>query len=167
MEKQPATGLSKLLENQLADMYYAEKQLVELLGRLARTAKNGELKEAFAKHREETKGHVERLERVFKILGRPPNGRKCPAIDGIIQEGMDVMNEHCDDLALDFALVAAGQKAELYEIATYGSMCEWAKELGLTTVQDLLHETLEEEKATDERLIIIAESVLHIESGIV
>jgi ferritin-like metal-binding protein YciE len=157
------TGLRKLLEDQVADMYYAEKQLVKTLGTLARTAGNGRLKEAFAGHLEETKGHVERLERVFNYLGRVPMAKKCPAIDGIIEEGSEIMKDLSDDPPLDAGLIAAGQKAEHYEIATYGFMCEWAKELGLTAVEDLLHETLEEEKAADEKLTGIAESVVNME----
>ena len=165
MEKQAATGMSKLLENQLADMYYAEEQLVDMLQKLAAAAKNVELKEALAKHIEETKDQKERLELAFKIMGRKPHGKKCPAMDGIIQEGLEIIDQFRDDTALDIALVAAGQKAQLYGIATYGSMCEWAKELGLTTVQDLLHETLEEEKAIWEKLTTIAGSLMSMESG--
>lgn len=157
------TGLRKLLEDQVADMYYAEKQLVKVLVTLATKAENGQLKDAFAGHLEETKGHVERLERVFKFLGKVPKAKKCPAIDGIIEEGSEIMKDFSDDPALDAGLVAAGQKAEHYEIATYGFMCEWAKELGLTAVEDLLHETLEEEKAADEKLTAIAESVVNME----
>ncbi len=166
MEKQTATGLSKLLENQLADMYYAGEQLVDFLRKLDTAAKNVKLKEALAKHREETKGQVERLQRAFKIMGRKLHGKKCPAMDGIIQEGLEIMEQFRDDPALDLALVAAGQKAQLYGIATYGSMCEWANELGHTTVQDLLHETLEEEKANWEKLTTIAGNLMNKENEI-
>lgn len=163
METPPATGLRKMLEDQVADMYYAEKQLVDVLGKLSRAAKNGELKDAFVSHLQETKGHVERLEKVFVILGKTPDAKTCPGIDGIIEEGVGIMNAYKDDPALDAGLVSAGQKTEHYEIATYGFMCELARELGLTAAQDLLHNTLEEERAADEKLTGIARSVMNLE----
>ncbi len=112
------TGLRKLLEDQVASMYFAEKQLVKALGNLAIKAGNGELQDAFAGHLEETKGHVKRLERVFKYLNKIPQEKQCPAINGIIAEGSDMMEEFSTDPALDAGLIAAAQKAEHYEIAT-------------------------------------------------
>lgn len=164
MKEDNATGLRKLLEEQVEDMYYAEKQLVKALSKLSLAATNGELKDAFAWHLEETKGHVERLEQVFAILGKTPQVKKCPAIDGIILEGSEIMERYKDDPALDAGLVAAGRKAEHYEIATYGFMCEWAKELGLTAAEDLLHQTLEEEKSADETLTSIAINSVNVVS---
>lgn len=118
----------------------------------------------FEDHTEETKGQVRRLERVFELLEGQAEGKKCPAIDGIIEEGDELMKDFSDSAALDAGLVAAGQKAEHYEIATYGSMCEWAKELGLGQVQDLLHENLEEEMAADENLTAVAERTVNMEA---
>lgn len=163
MKKEDGTSLHTLLETQVAAMYYAEKQLVQALGALAKNADNGQLKEAFAMHLDETKGHVERLETVFKYLGKIPYPKACPGIDGIIEEGAMTMGEFSGDAALDASLIAAGQKAQHYEIATYGSMCGWAKELGLTAVEDLLHQTLEEERSADEKLSALAESIVNTE----
>ncbi len=163
-KREEPTGLRKLLEDQLADIYYAEKQLVKALPKMAKAANNEELREAFQSHLEETNGQVQRLEQVFEALGIPAKGKKCPAIDGILEEGKELMEEYADDPALDAALVDAGQKAEHYEIATYGSMCAWAEQLGLDEVRDLLNETLEQEKGADEKLTEIAETVVNIEA---
>lgn len=159
--KDRSTGLRKLLEEQVADIYYAEQQLVKTLPKLAEKSRNKELRQAFESHLTETKNHVQRLEKVFQLLGKDAKGEKCPAIDGILKEGKELMDDFGDSPALDAALVAAGQKAEHYEIATYGFMCEWAKELGLSEVQDLLHQTLEEEIGADEKLTSIAESAVN------
>jgi len=163
-KNQESTGLLKLLEDQVADIYYAEKQLLKALPKMAKAASNDELRTAFTDHAEETKGQLERLEQVFEALGKPAKGKKCPAIDGILEEGNEIMDEFADDAALDAGLVAAGQKAEHYEIASYGSMCAWAEQLGLDEVAALLNETLEEEKGADEKLTEIAESVVNIEA---
>ena len=163
-KKAPSTGLQKLLEDQLADIYYAEKQLLKALPKMAKMATNDELREAFTNHAEETKGQVERLEQAFAAMDLPAKGKRCPAIDGILEEGTEIMDEFADDAALDAGLVAAAQKAEHYEIASYGSMCAWAEQLGLEEVAALLNETLEEEKGADQILSEIAETVVNIEA---
>ena len=162
--KAASTGLQKLLEDQLADIYYAEKQLLRALPKMAKAASNDELRTAFKDHAEETQEQVERLEQIFAAMELPVKGKKCPAIDGILEEGKEIMEEFSDDAALDAGLVAAAQKAEHYEIASYGSMCAWAEQLGLEEVAALLNETLEEEKSADEKLTGIAESVVNIEA---
>lgn len=158
-KKAASTGLRKLMEDQLADIYYAEKQVLKALPKMAKNATNDELRAAFTDHAEETKTQIERLEQMFEAMGLPAKGKKCPAIDGILEEGKEIMEEFSDDPALDAGLVSAAQKVEHYEIASYGSMVAWAEQLGLDDVLDLLNETLEEEKAADEKLSGIAESV--------
>jgi len=159
-----STGLMKLLEDQLADLYYVEKQLVKALPRMAKKANNEELRSAFEAHLEETQGHVNRLEQAFEHLGRPAKAKKCPAIDGILEEGKEIMEEFADDDALDAGMVAAAQKVEHYEITSYGSMKAWAEQLGLDGIVSLIEETLEEEKAADEKLTSIGETVVNIEA---
>jgi len=158
-KKETSTGLRKLLEDQLADTYYAEKQLVKAMPKMAKAATNDELREAFEGHLEETLVQVRRLEEVFGLMEMPVKGKKCPAIDGILEEGKEIMEEFADDAALDAGLVSAGQKAEHYEITCYGCMVAWAEQLGLEDVAGLLNETLEEEKGADEKLSTIAETV--------
>lgn len=142
----------------MADMYYAEKQLVKTLPKLAEKAKNSELSMAFKDHLEETRNHVARLEQAMEMLNMPVKGEKCPAMDGIIKEGSEIMDDFSDDPALDAGLVAAGQKAEHYEIATYGYLCEWASVLGFDKVRALLHQNLEEEKAANDKLTRLAKN---------
>lgn len=158
-KKEQSVGLRKLLEDQLADSYYAEKQLLKALPKMAKTATNDELREAFTSHLEETKEQVSRLEQVFQLMDMPAKGKVCPAIDGILEEGKEIMEEFADDTALDAGLVSAGQKAEHYEISCYGCMVAWADQLGLDDVSDLLKQTLEEEKGADEKLSTISEAV--------
>lgn len=158
-EKEESTGLRKLLEDQLQDVYYVENQLMKTLPKMAKVATNEDLRAAFEEHLEETKGQVERLERVFDELGSSATGKKCPAIDGILEEGNAIMDEFSDDPALDAGLIDAAQKVEHYEIATYGSLCAWAEQLGMDTVKDLLGENLEEEKAADRSLSEISKKV--------
>ena len=164
-KKETTTGLRKLLEDQLADSYYAEKQLVKAMPKMAKAANNDELREAFEAHREETIGQVKRLEEIFGLMDLPVKGKKCPAIDGILEEGKEIMEEFADDAALDAGLVSAGQKAEHYEISCYGCMAAWAEQLGLEDVAALLNETLEEEKGADEKLSTIAETVNEAAEG--
>lgn len=157
--KEKAVGLRKLLEDQLADSYYAEKQLVKALPKMAKAATNGDLRNAFTTHLEETKEQVKRLEQVFELMDMPAKGKVCPAIDGILEEGKEIMDEFSDDPALDAGLVSAAQKAEHYEISCYGCMSAWAEQLGLEDVVALLNETLEEEKGADEKLSDISGTV--------
>ncbi len=163
--KQGTKGLRKLLEDQLADMYYAEKQLVKTLPKMAKAATNKSLAAAFEGHLKETEGQVRRLEQVFENMNMPTKGKTCPAILGILQEGSELMDEFAGDEALDAALVAAAQKVEHYEIASYGSMCAWAEQLGLDKVVGLLKETLEEEHGADDKLTELAEQAINMEAA--
>jgi ferritin-like metal-binding protein YciE len=150
-------SMDELFHALLQDVYYAEKQLLKALPKLAKKSANEQLSEAFATHRDETEEHVERLEKVFEAIGKKPRGKKCDAILGIIAEGDEVMQEVEDEAVRDAGLVAAGQAAEHYEIARYGSLCAWAKLLGYGDAVELLEQTLDEEKHADEVLTSLAE----------
>jgi ferritin-like metal-binding protein YciE len=128
---------------------------------VAQAARSEELKGAFGVHVDETKKQVERLKQIFKLLGEKPEGAKCPAIEGIIQEGDEVMEEFSDGDALDAGLIASAQAVEHYEIGRYGAMLAWAKQLGLGEVEELLKETLVEEENTDEILSELAEDMIN------
>jgi ferritin-like metal-binding protein YciE len=158
------TGLQKLFEHQLADLYYVEQQLVKQLPRMAETAQNEDLAEAFNDHLAETREQVKRLEQVFEIIGRPAKGQQCEAIDGILKEAKEMMEEFADDPALDAALVCAAQKVEHYEITSYGSLCAFAEQLRMDEVCDHLETSLDEEKDADRSLSRLAEQVLNIEA---
>ncbi len=153
----------KLFTEQLQDVYYVEKQLMRGLARMAKAANSDELRAAFEEHREETATQMERLEEVFEMLDRSPKGKKCEAMDGLMDEAKELMEDFSDDPALDAALVAAAQKVEHYEIATYGSLCAWAEQLGLEEAIPLLEETLQEEKKTDQTLTELAVSMINEE----
>src|SRR5215212_2081739 len=157
-------GLQELLIEELRDIYHAEGQLLKALPKMAKAATSERLKEAFERHLEETEQHVERLERAFESLGEPVKGKKCQAMEGLIAEGKEVMDEHSESSMLDAALICAAQKIEHYEIASYGTICTWADLLGLDEVSDLLKETLDEEKTTDETLTEIAESEINTQA---
>lgn len=141
----------------LQDVYYAEKQLTRVLPKMAKEAQGDELKKAFKDHSAETERHVQRLEQAFEMIDRTPRGKKCEAMLGIIEEGKEVMEEADGEQILDAGLIAAGQAAEHYEIARYGTLCAWAKQMGKPQLARLLHQTLEEEKKADELLTKIAE----------
>jgi ferritin-like metal-binding protein YciE len=143
---------------ELKDAYDAEKQLTKALPKLAKASTSPELRQAFEDHLEETNGHVEKLEQVFQGLDEKPKGQRCDGIAGIIDEGKKVMDEDFDDATMDACLIAAGQRAEHYEIAAYGTLVAWAKTMGHHNAADLLQEILDEEKAADEKLNVIAES---------
>jgi Uncharacterized protein conserved in bacteria len=149
--------LDDLFYDGLRDIYYAERQLLKALPKLARGASAEELKSAFQQHREQTEGHVTRLQQVFEICGKAARGKTCPAIDGIIEEGEEVLSEYKDTPALDAGLIAAAQAAEHYEITRYGTLRRWAQELGMKDAAKLLDETLKEEAQTDEMLTKLAE----------
>lgn len=159
-KKEPNTGLHKLLEDQLADIYFAEKQLVKALPKMAKNATNKDLRAAFEGHLQETHVQIERLEQVFESMEHPVKGRTCPAILGLLQECNELMGEFGDDEALDAALIAGARKVEHYEIATYASLSAWAEQLGLDDAAGLLQESLEEEQGADEKLAEIAEEVM-------
>ena len=148
--------MEELFHSLLQDVYYAEKQLTKALPKMAKEADNEELKKAFTDHLKETEGHVERLEQAFKIIDKPAKGKTCDAILGIIAESKDVIDEVEDKQVLDAGLIASGQAAEHYEIARYGTLCAWAKQIGKPQIARLLHETLDEEKHADELLGDIA-----------
>ena len=151
-------GLEDLFLNTLKDIYYAEKQILRALPKMAKAAESDELRQAFETHRAETEGQIERLEQVFEALGKRAQGKTCEAIQGIIEEGKEIMEDFADSDALDAGLIAAGQAVEHYEISRYGTLRTWAQELGMQDAADLLEETLEEEKKTDKLLTELAEA---------
>ncbi len=142
----------------LQDVYFAEKQLLKALPKMAKKASNEKLANAFLKHRDQTEGQIERLDKAFEMIGKKAKGKKCEAILGIIAEGEEVIEEAEDQEVLDAGLIAAAQAAEHYEIARYGTLCAWAKQLGKPQLARLLHQTLEEERQTDELLTKLAET---------
>jgi ferritin-like metal-binding protein YciE len=146
------TGMKELLIEELRDIYNAEKQLTKALPKMARAAKNEALKTAFQDHLQETQGQIERLEQVFEKLDTRARGKLCHAMEGLVEEAKDIMEEGLSPELLDAALIAAAQKVEHYEIASYGTVYAYAQALGEREVADLLKQTLEEEKATDEKL---------------
>jgi ferritin-like metal-binding protein YciE len=152
------SNLREALVEEIRDLYNCEKQLLKALPKLAKGASSDELREAFESHLEETEGQVTRLERVFELLEEKPRGKHCAGIAGIIEEGNDVLQEDMEDSVLDACLIAAGQRAEHYEVAAYGTSIAWAEALELGDVAQLLRETLEEEKAADKKLSALAES---------
>jgi ferritin-like metal-binding protein YciE len=158
-------NLQDLLKEDLKDVYNAENQIVKALPKMIKTATNGELKRAMEAHLAETKEQVTRLEQVMEMLGMPARGKTCKAMQGIIEEGKEVMSEDADDDVMDAALIGAAQKVEHYEIATYGTLCTYAELLGLKEAKRLLGQTLEEEKKTDQLLTDLAESVINLEAA--
>ncbi len=158
-----AQSLNELFMEELQDMYDAEKQLTRALPKLARAAQTPELQEAFTTHLEETRGHVTRLEQVFEGLGQKAKGKKCEGIEGIIEEGSKAIEE-LNGAVRDAALIAGAQKAEHYEIASYGTLARFAELLGLSDAHDLLGQNLQEEKAADEKLTEIADSSVNHEA---
>ncbi|MER8421984.1 ferritin-like domain-containing protein [Mesorhizobium sp. M0166] len=151
-------GLEDLFHDGLKDIYYAERKILTALRKMARGAESEELKAAFEKHRDETEGQIERLQQVFDAFGKRAKGKTCPAIDGIIEEGQEILEEFEEAPALDAGLVAAAQSVEHYEIARYGTLVTWAELLGLKDAVPLLEQTLKEEKATDEALTRLGET---------
>ena len=150
--------LSDLFHETLKDIYYAEKQILRALPKMAKKVQSEQLATAFENHRQETEGHVERLEQVFEIIGKSPRGKTCDAIIGIIDESKEVMEDFAETEALDPGILAAAQAVEHYEISRYGTLRTWAQELGLRDAVRLLDATLAEEKKTDELLTKLAES---------
>jgi ferritin-like metal-binding protein YciE len=156
--------LDDLFHETLKDIYYAEKKILTALPKMAKAAQSEELQAAFEKHEGETEGQVERLEKVFALIEQPAKGKTCDAINGIVEEGKEIMKEFRGSAALDAGLLAAAQAVEHYEISRYGTLKTWAKELGLDEAVSLLEETLEEEKKTDEALTELAESAVNQEA---
>jgi ferritin-like metal-binding protein YciE len=151
-------NLEELFSETLKDIYFAEKQILRALPKMAKEAESPELKQAFETHREQTEGHVERLNEVFEQLGRPARGKTCDAILGIIDEAKEIMEEFKGAEALDAGLASSAQTVEHYEIARYGTLKTWAQQLGLDEAAKLLDETLQEEIATDKLLTKLATS---------
>ena len=163
MAKEPKQ-LDELFHDTLKDIYYAEKKILSALPKMAKAAQNGDLRAAFEKHKDETEGQVARLEQVFELIEEKPQGKKCAAIEGILEEGQEIIKEYKGSPALDAGLVSSAQAVEHYEIARYGTLRTWAEELGLDDASKLLQETLDEEEATDQALTEIAESVVNQEA---
>ena len=156
--------LNDLFLDTLKDIYFAEKQILKALPKMAKAAQSDKLRAAFEKHRGETEGQVDRLEQVFKLLGKPARGKTCDAIEGILDEGKEIMEEYKDAPALDAGLVAAAQAVEHYEISRYGTLRTWAQEMGLDRAAKLLQETLDQEEATDRSLTELAEACVNQEA---
>jgi ferritin-like metal-binding protein YciE len=154
-------NLRALFVHQLKDTYFAEKEILKALPQMAEAAESEELKGALAVHVDETEGQIKRLEQVFQILGEKPEGIECKAIQGIIEEGQEIIKEFSGGEALDAGLIAAAQAVEHYEITRYGTLLAWAKQLDLSEVQELIEETLVEEENTDELLSELAEEAIN------
>ncbi len=148
--------LRELYVDELKDLYSAEKQLVKALPKMAKAATSDDLRAGFEEHLEQTQGHVQRLEEIFSALGEKPGGKKCKAMEGLVAEGAEVMGEDFSEEVMDAALIAAAQRVEHYEIAGYGTVCAYAKLLGEQDQEELLQQTLDEEKETDEKLTELA-----------
>jgi ferritin-like metal-binding protein YciE len=153
--------LNDLFLETLKDIYYAEKQILKALPKMAKAAQSAELKAAFETHREETEGQVDRLEKVFELIHKRAQGKTCDAILGIIEEGKEIMEEFKGASALDTGLLSGAQAVEHYEIARYGTLKAWAAKLNLPEVVRLLDQTLQEEKKTDQLLSTLAENILN------
>jgi ferritin-like metal-binding protein YciE len=151
-------NLHDLFLDELRDAYSGEKQLTKALPKLAKGASSDDLRDALTSHLEETHGQIARLEKIFGKLGEKARGKHCAGLAGIIEEGADVLEEDAEPFAMDAAIIASGQRAEHYEMAAYGSLIAWADALGLPQVSQLLQQTLDEEKAADEKLTELAEA---------
>jgi ferritin-like metal-binding protein YciE len=157
--------LDDLFLDTLKDIYYAEKQIVKALPKMAKAAQSPDLKAGFETHLEETEGHVDRLEQVFEILGKPARGKTCDAILGILEEGKSIIEDFKDTSALDAGLISAAQAVEHYEIARYGTLKSWAQQLGHSDVVALLDATLKEETATDKKLSQLGEAQANLKAA--
>ena len=157
--------LNELFLDTLKDIYYAEKQILKALPKMAKAARSDKLRQAFDKHHGETEGQVERLEQIFELLGKAARGKKCDAIEGILDEGKEIMEEYAKTPALDAGLLAAAQAVEHYEISRYGTLKAWAMKLNMPQAMKLLDQTLAEEKKTDDALTKIAETAVNQEAA--
>jgi ferritin-like metal-binding protein YciE len=153
------SSMEELFLDELKDLYSAEKQITKSLPKMAKAATSPDLRKAFETHLEETKGHVDRLEKAFQILGKPTRGKMCHGMEGVLEEGAEVLEETEKGDVRDAALISAAQRVEHYEIAAYGSVREYATLLGQDDIAELLEETLNEEKAADQKLGMVAKSV--------
>jgi len=159
-----AENLRELFEEQLKDIYWAEKALTKALPKMAKNATSEELVDALNNHLEETRGQVTRLEQVFELLGKKAQAKKCDAMEGLIKEGEGIIEETEEGPVRDAGIISAGQKVEHYEIASYGTLAAFATLLGENEVAALLQETLEEEKAADSKLTEVAEAAINLEA---
>jgi len=152
-------NLDTLFHETLKDIYYAERKIVKALPKMARGAQSPELKKAFEDHKTETEGQIERLQQVFELIGKPARGKTCAAIEGIIEEGEEILDEFKGTPACDAGLISAAQAVEHYEIARYGTLKRWAETLGMKDAAKLLDATLAEESRADAKLSAVAEKV--------
>ena len=151
--------LNELFEDTLKDVYFAENEILKALPKMASKATSKDLQQAFADHAEETKGQVKRLDQVFKLLGKKPEGKECHALKGLVEEADELMEEAKSGPVLDAGLIACAQAVEHYEMARYGALCAWAEQLEMEDAAELLEETLDEEKAADEKLSELADDI--------
>jgi ferritin-like metal-binding protein YciE len=159
-------SLQDLLVEQLKDLYSAENQIIQALPKMAKAAESTELRDGFEEHLEQTRKHVQRLEQICEQLGVKPKGKKCRATEGLIEEGKELMGEDADPAVMDAGLIAAAQKVEHYEMASYGCARTWAEQLGLKDAAAMLHKTFEEEKATDQKLTELAKQRINQEAEV-
>lgn len=157
-------NLKDLLVHELKDLYNAEQQLIKAMPKMAEATSSDELKRALKDHMRETETQIERLEKVFSILGDKPTGEKCKAMEGIIKESQDMIQERADKNVMDAAIISMAQRVEHYEIAGYGTVCTYAKQLGMHDVLDLLQLTLDEEKNADQKLTYLAEHNINVKA---
>jgi len=164
-QEELSSKLSKLFEDSLKDIYWAEKALTKAIPKMIKNASSQELIEALESHLTETEEHVRRAEEVFRVLGKEPKAKKCEAMEGLIAEAEDIMKESDEGVMRDAGIILAGQKVEHYEIATYGTLRTFAQTLGLDDAASILAQTLEEEKNADEKLTEVAESAINIDAA--
>lgn len=157
-------NLQDLFETTLRDIYYAEKAILKALPKMAKKAASEDLAAAFKEHLQQTEGHVERLNQIFALIGKTARGKKCQAIEGLADETEEIIKEAKTDSVRDAGMLAAAQAVEHYEISRYGTLKAWAEKLGMNDAASLLNETLEEEKATDQKLTALAESEINVEA---
>ena len=157
--------LDDLFYDTLKDIYFAERQILKALPKLAKAANSEELKKAFLTHRDETEGHVERLQQIFEIIGKRAQTKTCEAIKGILEEGEEVMEDYEDSDALDAGLLAGGQAVEHYEMSRYGTLKTWATQLGMKDAAALLDQTLQEEKKADALLSELAQANVDLKAA--
>jgi ferritin-like metal-binding protein YciE len=155
-------NLNDLFLDTLKDIYFAEKQILKALPKMAKAASSEQLRAAFEKHHDETEGQVERLEQIFELIGKPARGKTCDAILGILDEGKEIMDEYKGAAALDAGMLAAAQAVEHYEISRYGTLKQWAQQLGMRDAVRLLDETLQQEKQTDQALTSLADAAVNM-----
>lgn len=159
-------GFRDLFEDELKDIYWAEKALTKAIPKMIKNTTTEELATALEDHLEVTKGQIDRLEQVFQILGKAARGKKCEAMDGLIKEAEEIMEDTPEGIVRDAGIISAGQKVEHYEIASYGTLCAFAKALGEDEVANLLQQTLDEEKEADEKLTEVAETSVNLEAAL-